>query len=625
MARRFVADCTRLTGLVLAIALGASSPATADEEAIKRAAMVPARDGIKLATEIFLPARDGEPVKGPHPAILIRTPYGKGAFAGTARAFAKLGYAAVTQDVRGRFGSGGDFYIYINEAEDGYDTVEWIAAQPWCNGKVGTWGQSYQAATQNALAILRPPHLTAMFVMVGTSNYIEDGAGRGGAFALLHNMAWCFGSAASGKEANADARVAAALRDASARLPEWLLASPLGEQSPLRWTPTYERWYRDWRKHGRHHPYWKQNGYNFEAYHDQYPEVPIFFIGSWYDLFKRGTLKNFTGLATKHPATRLLMGPWPHSVGGTAAGNVDFGSDARISIPSLAAQWFAWHLRGESPDHDFAKEPRVKFFMMGTPVPHKNKDGRMQSGGHWETAETWPPPGFAKRRYYFHHGGRLGRAPPRAGAPPSRFQFDPRNPVPTVGGNIDSGGNIVPFGAQNQVPPADYFASRSTLPLSARADVLTFETSSLEEAVEVAGPISVRLWVSSEAVDTDFTAKLIDVYPPSEDYPVGYAMNLEDGILRMRFRGPDKEELMAPGEVYPITIDLWATANRFEKGHRIRIDLSSSNFPMYDVNPNTGEPIGFHTRVATTVNTIYHDADRPSALLLPVRGPEAGN
>jgi len=590
---------------------------SAEEILVMSNVMMPARDGVELATDIYLPVEGADSQKGSFPAILIRTPYGKKGFAQTAKAFSKLGYAVVTQDVRGRYGSSGEFYIYINEAKDGYDAVEWVADQTWCNGRVGTWGQSYQAATQNALAIMRPPHLTTMFVMVGTSNYVEDGAGRGGAFALLHNMAWCMGQARSGKEAQANPQSEAALRQAFAQLPDWLWAAPLRRQSPLRWAPSYERWYRDWREHATYDDYWKQNGYNFEEYHSDYPEIPIYFIGGWYDLFKRGTINNFLGLAKKHPQTRLLIGPWPHGIGGSVAGDVDFGPDAHLSIQNLAEHWFNQHLRGSSAV--VPNEKRVKYFMMGGIKAHKNEAGRMQSGGRWETADSWPPKNFSDCSFYLHPDGFMNLSKPD-GAAPSRFQFDPRNPVPTVGGNIDSGGHIVPHGAQNQTAPSGYFASRSSLPLSARADVLTFETQPLEEAVEIAGPVRVRLWVASQAVDTDFTAKLIDVYPPSKDYPFGYSMNLEDGILRMRFRDSrEREVLMEPKKIYEISIDLWATANRFEKGHRIRLDISSSNFPMYDINPNTGERLGFHTHMNQTINSVYHDIDRPSRLVLLVR------
>ena len=606
--------------LVGFIFLLGAKPSRADSPAVTviRNWMMPTRDGIRLATDIYLPTTEGQSNPRPFPAILIRTPYGKNSLNSSGEFFAKRGYAVVTQDVRGRYDSEDEFYIYVNEGKDGYDAVEWVAGQPWCNGDVGTYGRSYMAATQNAPAVHSPPHLKTMFVIVGTSNYIEDGAGRGGAFALLHNLAYAFRLAFTGKEARKDAKVAAALRRAYDRLPDWLRAAPLKSGSPLQWAPTYERWYADWRMHPAYDDYWKQIGYNFEEYHSRYPEIPIYFVGGWYDLFKRGTLNNFEGLSRRNAFTKLCMGPWTHSTGITHAGDVDFGPRAKMSIQDEAARWFDQFLKGK--DMGILQEPPVKYFLMGGGDATRNKNGRLQSGGVWKEAQTWPPSGFREQKFYLHGDGTL-QATARESTVPSRFQFDPRKPVPTVGGNIDSGKHLVRRGAQNQVPPANYFAVDNQLPLSARHDVLTFATPPLTHDMEVTGPMRVTLWVSSEAKDTDFTAQLIDVYPPSDDYPAGYAMNLEDGILRMRFRkSREREELMKPGTIYKVSIDLWATSNLFRKGHKIRLDISSSNFPMYDVNPNTGEPLGRHTHVISTVNTVYHDPEHPSCLVLPVRG-----
>ena len=270
--------------------------------------MVRMPDGVKLATDIYRPAPNGEPVSDPLPAILIRTPYDKDGKESDGNFFASQGYVFVAQDVRGRYKSEGDFYIYTNEGPDGYETVEWIAKQPWCNGKVGTWGSSYQAATQNALAVLKPPHLKTMFIINGTSNYVEDGAGRGGAFALLHNMAYCFWLASTGHEAEKNPATKTALETADNQLAAWLRRAPLKPTSPLRLTPTYERWYADWRLHPDYDEYWKQNGYNFEETYADYPEIPICFFGGWYDIFKRGTLANFQGLSQRKAIRNLSWG-----------------------------------------------------------------------------------------------------------------------------------------------------------------------------------------------------------------------------------------------------------------------------------------------------------------------------
>ena len=289
-----------------------------------------------------------------------------------------------------------------------------------------------------------------------------------------------------------------------------------------------------------------------------------------------------------------------------------------VSVQEEARRWFDQFLKGE--DKGILNEPAVKYFLMEGGNGEKNKAGRLQNGGRWLTADDLAARRLRRREVLSCTRMELSpRSPPEA-SEPSRFEFDPNHPVPTLGGNIDSGKKLIPRGAQNQTPTAEHPFAESILPLASRQDVLTFETSPLKEDLEVAGPIRVLLWVSSEAKDTDFTAKLIDVAPPSADYPSGYAMNIEDGILRMRFRGGrDHQEPMEPGEVYPVTIDLWATANLFRKGHRIRLDISSSNFPMYDVNPNTGEPLGRHTHLQKTLNTIYHDPRHPSRLVLSVR------
>ena len=584
--------------------------------------MVPMRDGVRLATDVYLPNGETTP-PGPFPTILIRHPYGKIRSGATAEFFTTHGYAAAIQDTRGRYDSEGEFYIYVNEGEDGYDAVEWIAAQPWSSGDVGTYGGSYGAACQNALAALRPPHLRTMFAYVGTSNYIEDGAGRGGAFALLHNMAYGFRLAQLGKEAESgdpdqeeESPTRLALNRANEQLANWLMRAPLKSTSPLSWAPSYAKWYADWRAHPTYDDYWKQNGYNFEERYAQYPDIPICFIGGWYDIFKRGTLKNFQGLSGRQGYVHLEVGPWTHSTGRTYAGDVDFGPEVKMTLKKKAVKWFDQFLKGK--DLGLEQQPPVKYFVMGAKKSKRNEKGRLQSGGAWKSSETWPPAGSRQLRLYLHGDGSLRREPP--GEPgTSGFEYDPRRPVPTIGGNIDSGKQLVRRGAHNQTPIEGEFAATDLLPLSSRSDVLSFQTPPLEEDLEIAGPMRVELWVSSTAKDTDFTAKLMDVYPPSTDYPEGYAMNLEDGILRMRFReSREREHLMEPGAVYRIEIDLWDTANRFHKGHRVRLDISSSNFPFYDVNPNTGEFLGRHTHMKTAVNTVYHAPDGASALVLTV-------
>ncbi len=264
---------------------------------------------------------------------------------------------------------------------------------------------------------------------------------------------------------------------------------------------------------------------------------------------------------------------------------------------------------------------------MGTGDGHKDKNGRLHHGGFWTTAGQWPLPGTTFVNYYFHPDGSLGRTSPGPGVPGTTYTYDPRSPVPTIGGSFSSQPGLVAAGAFDQrerpfdrEPVKGFFGSKPPyLPLRSRDDVVVFQTESLAEDVEVVGPIAVRLFASSSAVDTDFTAKLVDVYPPSKDYPSGFDMNLTDGIIRARYRtSPERAELMKPGTVYEFTIEPFPTANVFKKGHRIRVDISSSNFPRFDVNPNTGEPLGLNRRAVVADNTVWHDRDRPSHIVLPV-------
>jgi hypothetical protein len=260
----------------------------------------------------------------------------------------------------------------------------------------------------------------------------------------------------------------------------------------------------------------------------------------------------------------------------------------------------------------------VKIFIMGGGDGSQTEEGRLYHGGEWQSMEAWPPANAQASKLYFHGDGSLKASTPYSDAAPSAYQFDPQNPVPTVGGNISSGGDLIIGGAFDQREGERFYGSEAPyLPLSSRHDILVFQTPPLEEDVTVVGPVVVKLWASSSAVDTDFTAKLVDVYPPSKDFPQGFDMNLCDGIIRARYRNStERQEFMTPGETYEFTIELYPTANRFAKGHRIRVDISSSNFPRLDVNPNTGEPLGSSRRTVIAENTAYHDAERPSHIEL---------
>ena len=584
--------------------------------------MVPMRDGVLLATDIYRPAQNGDHVQGKFPVLLTRTPYGKSGSKGTAAFFAQHGYIVAIQDVRGRYLSEGKFYIYLNEGKDGYDAVEWLADQEWSNGDIGTFGGSYSAATQNALAVENPSNLKTMFITVGTSNYWEDGSGAGGASALLHNLAYAFNLASTSKEAQTNPALQEGLLQGTKadNLGEWMKAYPFrNNASPFNEIPTYQKWVQDFVDHYSYDEYWKQNGFTFESYYDQFPDIPIYFAGGWFDIFLHGTLTNFTELSKKKSSPmKLLVGPWVHGIGPSYSGGVYFGPEAAVDIQQEQLHWFNKILKGDAKSG--VNNAPVQLFLMGGADGSKARDDLLNHGGKWVSSETWPPADINSKPFYLQPDGKLSSQSPNSSTSSTTFTYDPSDPVPTIGGKIDSGSQLSEDGPRNQrCIKGIIFGCNDSLPLSARRDVVVYETPPLKEDMAIMGPVTVKLWVSSTAKDTDFTAKLIDVYPPSKDYPLGYDMLLSDRIVRARFRNSlEEEDLLVPGKVYEITIDLLGMANRFKKGHQIRLDISSSNFPFFDANPNTGERPGYHTRVIKAQNTIYHDKKYPSHINLPL-------
>jgi putative CocE/NonD family hydrolase len=586
---------------------------------VQRDVPVPMRDGTCLAADLYLPARGGKLAEGRFPALMERTPYDKANKFGEGRYFARRGYVAVMQDVRGRFQSEGEWYPFAKEAPDGYDSVEWAAAQPWCTGRVGTMGGSYCGSDQSALATLNPPHLVAMVVAVGTSNYHTSSLRHNGALELRF-VVYAFRMATTSREALADATLRAALLADFDRIDEWLTRTPYKKgTSALRFLPSYEQWVLDILGEGDYNDYWKQRGYAIDHYYEEHADVPTIYLGGWYDSYARGTTSNFEALnKIKTSPQRLLMGPWTH--GGWAlsyAGDVDFGSDAVLDdYNGLRLRWFDRWLKGI--DNGLDREMPVRIFVMGGGSSRKDREGRLSHLGTWRDAADWPLPGTRYTPYYLHGDGTLDPELPKD-SEPSRYTFDPLDPVPTIGGGISAANQVMPPGAYDQRGDGRFYRCRDTLPLSARNDVLVFQTPSLKEQIEVTGPLAAKLWVSSSAPDTDFTVKLIDVHPPNADYPDGFAQNLSDSILRARYRdGRDRAGLLEPGEIYEIEIVMYPTSNVFSAGHRIRLDISSSNFPRFDVNPNTGGPLGRDRRVVCADNAIYHGPDRPSHVILPI-------
>ena len=583
--------------------------------------MIPMRDGVCLATDIYFPALGGQSVAEKFSVILERTPYDKAAAGNVTNGayYARRGYVCAIQDVRGRFASDGEWYPFAKEAPDGYDTVEWLAAQEWSDGKVGTMGGSYCGSDQSALATLNPPHLTTMIVAVGASNYYHCSMRQNGALEQRF-MIYAFRMATTSKEALADVNLKAAVDKAFANVGEWVLRAPLRKgTSPLRMLPNYEQWVLDLFTHGEYDDYWKQRGYAISQYYEEHADVPTLYLGGWYDSYARATCENFTALSKMKKSRQvLLMGPWTHGGWGVSnAGDVDFGNHSFINYNDLRLAWFDHFLKGLHTE--VADWSPVKIFAMGTGEGTANYQGRLHHGGHWRDEQDFPLPDTQFTPYYLHADGELSTALPTTGHLPSRFSFDPRDPVPTIGGGISAADPIMGAGAFDQRGDARFFGCKDTLPLNARSDVLTFQTDPLEDDVEVTGPITVKLHASSSARDTDFTAKLIDVCPLSDDYPDGLAINLTDSIIRARYRNSwDAPELLEPGKIYEFVFQLYPTSNVFKKGHRIRLDVSSSNWPRFDVNPNTGGDLGVERRFEIAEQAIHHDPEHPSHVVLPI-------
>jgi len=604
----------RLLGVLLGLAAahpGGAQEVPYDAVLFAQDVMIPMRDGVKLATDIYRPARSGVPVAERLPVLLQRTPYGKEARGLVERAmwFARHGYVVALQDLRGRYGSEGTFRKYDDvTAPDGYDTVEWLTRLPYSDGKVGMWGTSYGAHTQADAAKMDPPGLRALLLNFGgLSNGWRVKVRNHGAFELAQQMGWAF------NEAGADhPEVAAALADEPVE--KWFAATPLRRGlSPLALAPDFEDYFLEEQTHADYDDYWKGPGKNWSEHYAGTADIPMLHVGGWYDSYCGSTIENWVALAArKRSPMRLLMGPWTH--GGNArssAGDVEFGPEA--AIPDFATElhlaWFDHHLKGKATSA--AAWPPIRLFVMGTGDGHKDAHGRLHHGGYWRDAHAWPLPETRPTRFYLHAGGTLSTEAPVGDVAPTTYTYDPRNPVPTVGGAFSGALENGAYDQRDPEPPH--------LPLRARRDVVAFQTEPLTEDVEVIGPITVHLYASSSALDTDFTAKLVDAYPPTPDFPAGFDLNLTDGIVRGRYRNaPERAELMTPGQVYEFVIEPFPTANVFKKGHRIRLDISSSNFPRFDLNPNTGEPLGTSRRMMAADNSIHHDGGHASYVTLPL-------
>jgi predicted acyl esterase len=470
---------------------------------------------------------------------------------------------------------------------------------------------------------------------------------HGGALELRF-LAWAFWHSAYNTQAalTAAPHVQAALNQGAPRFSEWLERMPIRPgQTQLALVLPYEKWALEILTRADYDDYWKHPSVDFRRHWDRVPDMPILLVGGWYDSYTRATFQNFVGLgAGGRRPVRILMGPWTH--GGKTmevsyAGDVEFGPDAALpSFDELHLRWYDRWLRGV--DNGLDAEAPLRIFVMGGGSGRRSGAGRLVHGGRWRDEHEWPLARTRFTDYYLHGDGSLSTEPPREASSATTYRFDPARPVPSIGGNVSSLRDVLPLppgladpsyagraertvdvmrpgGFDQREAPGFHGCRAPYLPLGSRADVLVFQTAPLPEAVEVTGPIEVHLWVATSAVDTDFTAKLIDVYPPSAWYPQGYALNLTDSIARLRYRnGRERGELVKPGEPVQVTLTLYPTSNLFMPGHRIRLDVSSSNFPRFDVNPNTGEAIGRERRRVVADNTVFHERGRESRVVLSV-------
>ena len=560
------------------------------EVTIEHGVAVKMRDGALLRADIYRPKAEGK-----YPVLLQRTPYNKAGGTGFGLKAAARGYVVIIQDVRGRFTSEGDWYPFKHESQDGFDTVEWAAALPYSSGKVGMFGGSYVGATQMLAAISSPPHLAGIFPVVTASNYHDGWTYQGGAFEQWFNESWTSGLAQDTFNRRVQKNTNALQGIWKLPLAGYPLFGPeagAGLEGPGALAP----YFLDWLAHPSYDDYWKQ--VSIEDHHSSVM-APVYSVAAWYDIFLGGSLNNYVGIKARggseaaRRGQRLLVVLGGHAGGGRKIGEVDFGPEAELDEDEVMLRWYDHILKGV--DNGVEREKPVKIFVMGKNV--------------WREEDDWPLARAQNTRYYIHSSGKanslggdgtLSSTLPQT-EPPDHYLYDPADPVPNRGGSLCCDAFHLPPGPLDQRP------------VEARADVLVYTTPAFKQDFEVTGPVTVELFAGSSAVDTDFTAKLVDVWPN------GFAQNLTDGILRARYRSSqEKAELMNPGEIYNLKIDLWATSDVFLAGHKLRLEVSSSNFPRFDRNLNTGEDAGSGIRIVKATNTIYHDREHPSAVVLPV-------
>ena len=583
-----------VASLALAIAtLVAPVPATAQRggpaaiQKTKEDVLIAMRDGVELAADIYLPAGSGA-----FPTLLTITPYGKNATARTAATYVALGYAVVAVDSRGLRSSHGKWEPYVHEAKDGFDVQTWVAKQPWCNGKIGMFGTSYPAYTQVAPAQYRNPNVLALAPVSAQSDNFGSVWSSDGMLHLAFSPVW-----AMQQEAIATKQPAATNIDWT----KVVWTTPLRKIPEM--TGVRSQFLADVIAHGTHDAFWQAM-----SIRDKYPEmdVPALHVTGWYDDLSSETQTNFIGMSTKSKTPRarqwqhLIIGPWGHGVpriadSGFVFGDVDFGHDVKIDFQNIQTRWFDYLLKGDQNGVD--KEAPVKIFVMGA--------------NRWRDEKEWPLARAKATPYYLHSNGfantrfgdgTLTTAAP-ANEPADHYRYDPRNPVPTYGGHGCCDYSFAAMG------PLDQRVNES------RSDVLVYSTPVLTEDVEVSGIPELKLDFSTDVTDTDFFVTLSDVYPD------GKAINVGEGQMRTRFRESlENPSLLTPNKEYTATVKLWGTSNLFKKGHRIRLHITSSNFPRYSRNLNSGKSLAEEAdadiRVAT--QTVNHSGVHASAIILPI-------
>jgi putative CocE/NonD family hydrolase len=583
---RLLSLCIRAAVLyTLAAALGpGQSLAQELQVTVDSGVRVRMRDGVMLVADVYRPDAPGR-----FPVLVERTPYNR-QDPGTGTFLASHGYVVVLQDTRGRYASEGEFYPFLYESQDGYDTIEWAAALDCSDGRVGMFGGSYVGATQMLAAAAVPPHLVAIFPYVTASEYYDGWTYQSGAL-----MQWFTSSWTTGLAEDTLRRKATAL----AQPLEWVRALPIESYKLLALPGVGDLapYYRDWIEHERNDDYWRRWKVS-----DHYGKMKVKALhgGGWHDIFLKGSIGNYVGLhrdaatAEAREAQRLLVGPWAHAETSPEGkvGDVTFGKSAVLNMSHTILGWSDYALKGKA--NEYSTGAPVKIFVMGENVWRDEQEfplARAQTARFFLKSNRAPETAAGR--------GVLETSPPGE-SPAETFVYDPHDAAPTIGGRLCCG----------QALPPGPFDQR---PLDSRKDVLVFSTQPLSKDIEVTGFIALELYAASSAVDTDFTAILADVEPS------GYARFLTDGVVRARYRNStDRAEPIVPGKVYKYTLDLWATSNLFKAGHRIRLYVSSSNFPRFNRNLNTGEPDLGATRMERATQTIYHDTDHPSALVLPV-------